>query len=939
MINQFKIYIMDNLEQKNKNYKFQNQFPNNNQNTQVNRIKSLYTTIIKASNSNKQKNYYLNNEMKYIEKSSSRAQRDKKINQPYIFSFEDDEKRTTSFNKTTYIKTDENDKSPSHVKYIYTVSNNETPKSKNKILNVKVQERKNYFSNNIKINKENFRYSTSLNNHKSKNKNIIYNSNKNISKSKSQNRRNNESQKNIFSSCTNFENRNKKSEKIGSQKTLLKNKQKIIKKLPNYKKRHSEIKSFSLSQNQKTFQYKSKQDLNSSSKKNINQKNSNNTSNTSININKNNKNPNLKRVEFHKTISSNLHHYNYTTLSTRIKSSISTLSSTNSSSSLNKYYKCPIVPFSAIKQKIFSNTSSNQKNNSNKTGNYILTDSTNNSKITKKLINYSVISITIFSNWGNKDKVGITEIQLLDGKDRKIPISECHVFNGNEEHIGRIHNNKYHTLNDRDMWTSNFNKKYDKYIKIEMYVLSNQFTSIDDIKSIIFWNYNGRELNKGIKEIEICKRNNKCWRGIIPKGEYNIKSDYSFKINLFGNETLSRTLTNNKSYKRNLYLSLLKQSQISQSNLSQSDNNNNSNILYNEIKSERKEGNNYLKFNKIRIKFLSNYGHYYFTGITGLNLIDKDDKIIDIEKEAISIGALPKDVRTVYNNSEDNRVFENAFNNINNTIDENEMWLTVKSPKPFLEIIFQKEMTLSKIKIWNYNEPYSLDKGVKEIEIVINDEKIYKTILWKGLGIDYYDYFQTISLIDLKKKNKNKHTIDFNIKKYPIGFIFKIILIDNYGDKEYISLNSIEFYDKNNINLRDEVKNTVISETNDEKMIYSYQFYDYKKDEFSRSFNLLFVCFEEYVQVKYIKISNNLKRLSQNANNIQIYCDDILYFEGPINQTGDSIISFEDDYKFLNNNIKKSNIISLNSINLKKQNTYEEIINNGIYMLILDKNG
>ena len=55
-------------------------------------------------------------------------------------------------------------------------------------------------------------------------------------------------------------------------------------------------------------------------------------------------------------------------------------------------------------------------------------------------------------------------------------------------------------------------------------------------------------------------------------------------------------------------------------------------------------------------------------------MIDKDDKIIDIEKEAISIGALPKDVRTVYNNSEDNRVFENAFNNINNTIDENEMF-------------------------------------------------------------------------------------------------------------------------------------------------------------------------------------------------------------------------------------------------------------------------
>ena len=46
---------MENLYQKTKNYKFQNQFPNNNQNSQLtplNRIKSLYTTIIKSSKSN-----------------------------------------------------------------------------------------------------------------------------------------------------------------------------------------------------------------------------------------------------------------------------------------------------------------------------------------------------------------------------------------------------------------------------------------------------------------------------------------------------------------------------------------------------------------------------------------------------------------------------------------------------------------------------------------------------------------------------------------------------------------------------------------------------------------------------------------------------------------------------------------------------------------------
>ena len=70
--------------------------------------------------------------------------------------------------------------------------------------------------------------------------------------------------------------------------------------------------------------------------------------------------------------------------------------------------------------------------------------------------------------------------------------------------------------------------------------------------------------------------------------------------------------------------------------------------------------NYYINFHKIKIQLLSNYGNYCNIGLTGLNLIDKNDKIINIEN-AISIGALPKDLRTIYNNEEDNRVFKYIF--------------------------------------------------------------------------------------------------------------------------------------------------------------------------------------------------------------------------------------------------------------------------------------
>ena len=395
---------------------------------------------------------------------------------------------------------------------------------------------------------------------------------------------------------------------------------------------------------------------------------------------------------------------------------------------------------------------------------------------------------------------------------------------------------------------------------------------------------------------------------------------------------MSDTLTNNSYHKRNFYLSLLKQNKLTTKlSFSQSDFNDSKN----QITSHRYE-KYHITFHKIRIQLLSNYGHHFFIGLTGLNLIDKDDNIINIE-EANSIGALPKDLRTIYNNENDFRIFENTFSNINNTIDENCMWLTVKNPKPFLEIVFENEMNLSRIDFWNYNEPFSLDKGVKEIEIIIDDEKSYNVLLWKGLGIDYYDLYQKINFLDLDIEKEKKHTIDYNIKIYPIGFVFKIIFIDNYGDKDYISLKNIIFYDKNNINLNNEVNFSKISFSNENDIIYSYQFLDYKKNENSICNNLLFICFEELVQVKYIKLINKEEKLSQNAKNIQIYCDDILFFEGKINQCNESIITFENDYCKLDKKIKKENIINLTSINSKELNIYREIkIDNG-YMLILDK--
>ena len=343
-------------------------------------------------------------------------------------------------------------------------------------------------------------------------------------------------------------------------------------------------------------------------------------------------------------------------------------------------------------------------------------------------------------------------------------------------------------------------------------------------------------------------------------------------------------------------------------------------------KNNSKNSLSYILFQKIRINILSNYGNKTSVGLTGLNLINMYNKKIDIES-AISIGALPKDLSTVYQNENDNRIFENLFNGINNTIDENNMWLTLMNPYPYIEICFEKPMTLSKIEIWNYNEALSLDKGTKEIEIMFDSDenKKYCVMLWKGLGIDYFDYYQTIYVEKLPEITKKIIQLKYNHLKFvyntnylPIGFVVKIIFVKNFGNKNRISLKKMEFFDENNKKLE---KYTIINDNIDanknrkDDFFYYHDLYDFRKNTDSICNNLLFICFDEIVQIKYIKIENTSieNLISTSSKVIQLYMDDILIFEGVLNQKGESILLFDKKEK---QNFK--NIVNIN----KKDSKY-----------------
>ena len=200
---------------------------------------------------------------------------------------------------------------------------------------------------------------------------------------------------------------------------------------------------------------------------------------------------------------------------------------------------------------------------------------------------------------------------------------------------------------------------------------------------------------------------------------------------------------------------------------------------------------------------------------------------------------------------------------------------------------------------------------------------------------DYYDYFQTLKFDKLQNFENflEIQEISENLsKKLPFGFIFKIIFISNYGDTETISLKKMELFDENNkllnkytfindtnytINLRDEVPNDLLVDD----FFYYHEYYDFHKNEYSICNNLIFICFEKIIGVKYIKLINTDDERFKltSTKEIQIYCDDVLIFQGVLKQIGENIVKFDGENE-----------------EIIEKNVYKENIKDGVYQLCID---
>ena len=172
---------------------------------------------------------------------------------------------------------------------------------------------------------------------------------------------------------------------------------------------------------------------------------------------------------------------------------------------------------------------------------------------------YSFV-INIISNWGNKKQVGITEIELFDFNNKKIKINNIKIKGGEGnpvENANRLFNNKIHTLSENEMWTIDINKKNinSENINIYLYIYANidkNKTLLENINYLVIWNYNGWEVNKGVKKIEIFKDDNIYFSGIVTRGDHTVLTEHPYKIT-FRKKYIVKKNENQKGRTLNIY--------------------------------------------------------------------------------------------------------------------------------------------------------------------------------------------------------------------------------------------------------------------------------------------------------------------------------------------------------------------------------------------------
>ena len=220
-----------------------------------------------------------------------------------------------------------------------------------------------------------------------------------------------------------------------------------------------------------------------------------------------------------------------------------------------------------LKKKLTPNASSNimEEINSN-----LFNSFKKNKRIEKKneKKKRNIIKINFITNYGHKQKTGLTEIKIFNKNYKEIELKYSKIKfyknkqNKSNKSLFNIINNKIETTNKKYMFyfTGNLNK--------DEYTLKIELLREEEIGFILLWNFN-EDISKGLKSCEIFLKDKKIFGGDIKQGasvEGFFKYYNVFKIfdDVFFEEKFKRLIKNmnysnkEKLKKKEIYKEILK---------------------------------------------------------------------------------------------------------------------------------------------------------------------------------------------------------------------------------------------------------------------------------------------------------------------------------------------------------------------------------------------
>mmetsp|Transcript_14686 Transcript_14686/g.22754 ORF Transcript_14686/g.22754 Transcript_14686/m.22754 type:complete len:328 (-) Transcript_14686:190-1173(-) len=150
-----------------------------------------------------------------------------------------------------------------------------------------------------------------------------------------------------------------------------------------------------------------------------------------------------------------------------------------------------------------------------------------------------------------------------------------------------------------------------------------------------------------------------------------------------------------------------------------------------------------------RFNLYSTHGDHFYVGLNGIELLDQFGEVITVEAKK-HVWADPPGVSAVKGMEQDERTIDKLFDGVNETEDDNHMWLapfkftrsraaaqssqqtsSLRVPN-YVEVMFDSPVCLGAVRVWNYQKTPS--RGVHEFELVVDDKQVFRGFAAKAEG-------------------------------------------------------------------------------------------------------------------------------------------------------------------------------------------------------------